>query len=52
MSISIQAIVLVCVPFLLIYSALIFNYSYGKGFKEGFDLAEKYAELRGEDHDE
>ena len=49
---SIQLIVLVGLPFLLIYPALIFSYSYEKGFKEGFDSAEKYAEMRGEEHDE
>ena len=45
MTISIQMILLVGVPFMIIYTALISGYSYGKGFKEGFDLAKNYAEL-------
>jgi len=39
MTISIQMIVIVGVPFLLIYSAFIYCFGFGKGFKEGFDLA-------------
>ena len=39
MTISIQMLVIVGVPFLLIYSTLILGIGYRKGFKEGFDLA-------------
>lgn len=49
---DIQMILIVGIPFLLIYTALIFSYSYEKGFKEGFDIAEKYTEMRGEENDE